>query len=94
MESVLHRKDDSAGLSWLKFDVVTTGQLHAPGNGGIGAAEHADIELDVAGEDILHPVACHMKQERKTNIPYLVVIRGKGVLLASPSVTMTSSMAV
>lgn len=44
--------------------------------------QHADIEFDVAGEYILHPVACHM--ERKTDIPYLVVIRGKGDLAGEP----------
>lgn len=69
-------------FSRLKFGVVVTSQLHAPGNGGVGVAEHADIELDVAGEYILHPVACHM--ERKADIPYLVVIRGKGDLAGEP----------
>ena len=36
--------------------------------GGVGVAEHVDIELHVAGEDVFHPVACYM--ERKTDIPY------------------------
>ena len=57
---------------------MVTGQLHGPGDGGVGVAEHVDIELHVAGEDIFHPVACYM--ERKTDIPYPVVIRGKGDL--------------
>jgi len=59
----------------LKFGVVVAGQFHGPGNGRIGVAEHVDIELDIAGEHILHPVACHM--ERKSDIPYPVVIRGE-----------------
>ena len=45
-------------------------------------AEHVDIELHVAGEYILHSVACHM--EREADIPYLVVIRGKGDLAGEP----------
>ena len=62
----------------LKFGVVVAGQLHGPGDGRIGAAEHVDIELDIAGKYILHPVACHM--ECKMDVPYPVVIRGKGDL--------------
>lgn len=54
---------------------MVAGQLHGPDNGRIGVAEHVDIELDIAGEHILHPVACHM--ERKSDIPYPVVIRGE-----------------
>ena len=63
----------------LKFGVVVAGQFYAPGNGGVRVAEHVDIELDIAGEYILHPVACYM--ERKVDVPYPVVIRGKGDLV-------------
>ena len=63
----------------LKFGVVVAGQFYGPGNGGVGVAEHVDIELDIAGEYILHPVACYM--ECKVDVPYPVVIRGKGDLV-------------
>ncbi len=61
---------------------MVAGQLYGPGNGRVGVAEHADIELNIAGKYILNPVTCHM--ERKADIPYLVVIRGKRDLAGKP----------
>lgn len=59
----------------LKFGVVVAGQFYTLGNSRVGMAEHIDIEFDVTGEDIFHPVASHM--EGKADITDPVVIRGK-----------------
>ena len=57
-------------------------QLYVLGDGGVLAAEHEDIKFGVTGEDILHPVPCHM--EGKADVPHLVIIRGEGEIVCQP----------
>ena len=57
-------------------------QLDMPGDGRVLAPEHADVELGITGEDVLHPAVCHM--EPQVYVPDGVIIRGEGELVRQP----------
>lgn len=63
----------------LKFGVVVAGQLHPLGDGGITVPEHTHIEINIAEEDVLHPVAHHI--ELQADVGYLIVLCGERDLL-------------